>query len=337
MANDQPPSPLVLQAPNDPSPTQTFFYKRILRNNNNSTSEEEEKEENSDRRRRRRSEILFLEQYPEKEKRIINNKRVFGKSLSLPYESSSKTSQQIRLTQSLRLENKRRDSKVDTTPLKLNGIDSIKVYLQDEKLQRSSIYKTPTFVEDLERSLASAKTATNSCKNSESSVDEKVRFNHVTIYEFSIILGDNIGRSGPPVTVDWEHFNSTESIPIDSYEQCRCWGRRRTQQEMYLSPVLREAILRNNGYSRSEINKGHKAANIVRRQRRSTLRNLYFMPVHEKVEKAQRFVHNAATLGHAKRKERRFLRKHVPNYKSPSQSRRQTESDQSAACTESST
>mmetsp|Transcript_6822 Transcript_6822/g.9957 ORF Transcript_6822/g.9957 Transcript_6822/m.9957 type:complete len:353 (-) Transcript_6822:66-1124(-) len=313
--NDIPPAP---ELPKEKSPLRTFYKQVLSINRGNNCINGEEKENTQSQKV-----TLFLEQRLEQEQqqKEMNNKKEkkVPRSLSLHMSSQPKLSNtSTRHIQSMRPDNKKHEVKVD--PATFHRIDPIKMYLKEEESLRNSFYKTCTFVKDLESITSAATTistlsSTEECSTGEeSSTTTKVRFNHVTIHEHSIILGDNVGRSGPPVTIEWEAFNSTPNIPLDQYEQCRKGRRREKQAEMHMPPQMRETILRTYGYSRRELLEGRKAANQARNRRRQTLRSLHLMPLHERIENAKRGLHNAATLGHAKRSERKFLETHVPNY-----------------------
>jgi len=101
----------------------------------------------------------------------------------------------------------------------------------------------------------------------------RVRFLNVTISEHPIIVGDNPGaHEGPPVTVAWESV-SLVTIDIDQYEKDRN-GERRSLGEMKIPPRKRRSMLLDLGFTRKEINRGLKAANITRAQRRRTIAKL---------------------------------------------------------------
>ena len=136
-----------------------------------------------------------------------------------------------------------------------------------------------------------------------------VHFSSVQIREYPVLMGDNPGGvTGPPLTIDWEH-QSENDFPIDSYEKDH--PHRRSGNEMQIPSFVRATMLKDAGYSRSEIALLQKPVNIARSQRKRTnatmsLDNLMFM-----TERARRKAIDVATLGSRKRRERKLLKPFV--------------------------
>ena len=138
-----------------------------------------------------------------------------------------------------------------------------------------------------------------------------VRFHKVDIREYPVTVGDNGSvLQGPPVALGWQHL-SQRSVDLDFYEQVR-GPHRRQKREMVLSSGLRFQLLRDWGHSRTEIQAGTKVANISRKQRNETNARIKEDIKDEKREERIRKLKNLATMGTFQRKERAYLKKHVP-------------------------
>ena len=91
--------------------------------------------------------------------------------------------------------------------------------------------------------------------------DRSVRFDTVEFREYPIILCDNPSASGPPIGLGWGYDpKNTLQAQVDAYEAHRDGGEsqdaiilRRTKGELRIPPHVREGILLDAGYSRSEI------------------------------------------------------------------------------------
>ena len=150
-------------------------------------------------------------------------------------------------------------------------------------------------------------------RESASEFKPKVHFSQVHIREHPIIVGDNPSViKGVPLSIAWEHV-SAFSMSVDKYESLR-GDFRREMQAMKMEPRHRSNLLRQLGFSAREVMEGTKAANIVRGNRRSTRETLSAHRLHETAERFKRGVLNVVTLGNRKRKEREYLKKHVPSY-----------------------
>jgi hypothetical protein len=141
----------------------------------------------------------------------------------------------------------------------------------------------------------------------------KLCFSNVHIREFSRIPGINpAGRRGVPITISWDPISSID-ISIDQYE-CIRQKHRRSMKEINLSPSRRTGLLRELGFSKNEIQKAVKQANLVRSRRENTLATLEYQKMHEHMEAIKRFLLNAVSFGQKKKKKREFLMRHCPTH-----------------------
>jgi hypothetical protein len=201
-------------------------------------------------------------------------------------------------------------------------INARKIFVREARKTRMSTFATPKFNEDLRRAMAT--TSHESKRHLYSSVGtdmtddlkpvkKKVKFIDVTIREYPIIVGVNpAGSGGPPMTICWEHVSSVD-LDIDKYEEARA-GNRRKQEEMKRNQDHRKRVLRSLGFSLVEMQKGTKAANIVRNRRRRVNAELYKDSSNAKLEKVKRRLACIATLNYRNRKEKKYLSKSLPNY-----------------------
>jgi hypothetical protein len=219
-------------------------------------------------------------------------------------------------------------------------INARKIFVRETRKSRESTFATPRFNEDLRKLLDT--TACESRRISAQSdmtddlapVQKKVTFIDVTIREYPIIVGDNpAGTGGPPLTIGWKHVSSVD-LDIDKYEEARA-GNRRKQQEIQMKQDYRKQLLRSLGFSLAEMQKGTKAANIVRNRRRHVNAVLYKDASNEIAEKVVRRFVSIATLGYKKRKEKKYLRKTLPNYEEHRSSKRALKTQGSTASGES--
>jgi hypothetical protein len=132
-----------------------------------------------------------------------------------------------------------------------------------------------------------------------------VQFSTVTIRDFPRTIGDNPASSaGLSISIDWK-YEAEQTLPLDEYEERR--QPRRNGREMIMPPQVREAILREAGFSRAEIVRALRDLNVVRGQRRRTYETLHLQPFQAFTEKLSRKVLNLVTLGEFKRKQRNFI------------------------------
>lgn len=108
-----------------------------------------------------------------------------------------------------------------------------------------------------------------------SSGDKSVRFSRVVVRDYSLCLGDNPSVSrGVPISIDWD-YDKERSYEINKYE-CDRFARRRKSEELKLPSLQRIQLLKNLGYSRSELNEQAKNIERVRQKRFSTRRKVEF-------------------------------------------------------------
>jgi hypothetical protein len=82
--------------------------------------------------------------------------------------------------------------------------------------------------------------------------DRKLSFGSVQVHSHAVQLGDNPSiSSGPPLTISWKSY-ATDETSLDEYELYKPLPREK--QEMVLPRHVREAWLRQAGYSRGEVN-----------------------------------------------------------------------------------
>lgn len=103
-------------------------------------------------------------------------------------------------------------------------------------------------------------------------VGRNVSFSNLEIREYSMTLGDHpSARSGPPMSLDWEYTPKSEIVALDAYERAR--QPRRGRKRLRMSLLDRENILvKQKGFSYSEIKDAWAEALEVRKQRLETIR-----------------------------------------------------------------
>jgi hypothetical protein len=79
----------------------------------------------------------------------------------------------------------------------------------------------------------------------------QVTWSTVEINSHEVILGDHPSVSnGPPFTIEWKAFESVK-LTVTEYEECN--PRHRSSEAMLIPKAVRENWLRNQGYSRREL------------------------------------------------------------------------------------
>ena len=99
-----------------------------------------------------------------------------------------------------------------------------------------------------------------------------VRFSTVEIREYGIVLGDHPGRSlsptnGPSISLSWS-YNRLQPFSIIAYEQAKSTDQVHTINNKALSSFEREDMLKEYGFSRSEMEESVKSKNLIKDQRR---------------------------------------------------------------------
>ena len=145
---------------------------------------------------------------------------------------------------------------------------------------------------ELDRSTTSVSSnIRSSIKSTDSSNDNKqlkrnVSFASLEIRSYNVTLGDAPTSHGPPVSLDWDYDPKPEVIPLDSYEEHR---ERRSRHEMLMPASHRKYLLmREAGFSRSEIQRAVEDARQIVKGRERTRKNLCLMPVEEAWEGTKR-------------------------------------------------
>ena len=121
--------------------------------------------------------------------------------------------------------------------------------------------------------------SSSTCSSSMLSPDTKkaqrrrssVQFGSLTIRNYEVQLGDNPSCSnGAPVSIGWR-YNELNPICIEKYEE---WmkDKRRSRSEFHLPRSHRESILREYGYSRSQMTEATKEVAKIKKQRRASLK-----------------------------------------------------------------
>jgi hypothetical protein len=125
-------------------------------------------------------------------------------------------------------------------------------------------------------SVSSDDSTTSSINNSPSSRKMKrvTSFSKIEIREYNITLGDNPGgRSGPPVSLDWKYDKNSQVVDVDLYEESR--PPRRSRIEMHMGGSVRMfRLMREQGFSMTDMKKAAKSAAEVRKQRDKTVKRV---------------------------------------------------------------
>ena len=98
-----------------------------------------------------------------------------------------------------------------------------------------------------------------------------VQFGSLTIRNYEVQLGDHPSCSnGAPVSIGWR-YNELNPICIEKYE---AWmkDKRRSRSEFHLPRTHRESILKEYGYSRSQMTEATKQVAKIKKQRRASLK-----------------------------------------------------------------
>lgn len=96
----------------------------------------------------------------------------------------------------------------------------------------------------------------------------KIGFSSVNIRSYGMTLGDNPSVTlGPPLTIEWEHFDSI-TIPVADYELKR--RTIRTRQSYKIPFILRERILLMAGFGKSELHQADMEIAEIKKERMSS-------------------------------------------------------------------
>mmetsp|Transcript_9017 Transcript_9017/g.13336 ORF Transcript_9017/g.13336 Transcript_9017/m.13336 type:complete len:173 (+) Transcript_9017:288-806(+) len=119
---------------------------------------------------------------------------------------------------------------------------------------------------------------------------EHVGFKMLFIKEFLPAIGDNpCVRNGPPIGLDWKTVRDDEIVlPIEDYEKSR--APRRSGSNLVLPRKVREKILMDQGYARSDFAKAVRSVLKAKKQRVQTINNLNMAEYEEKFEAVIKFL-----------------------------------------------
>ena len=99
----------------------------------------------------------------------------------------------------------------------------------------------------------------------------QVTWSTVEINSHAVILGDHPSVSnGPPFTIEWKAFESVK-LTVAEYEECN--PHHRSSEAMLLPKVVRETWLRNQGYSRRELEISTQDMNKIKELRKSSAKD----------------------------------------------------------------
>lgn len=140
----------------------------------------------------------------------------------------------------------------------------------------------------------------------------RISFSHIQIREYPIIVGDNPSiMTGTPVTIDWEPVEEA-TFDFQDYEDTRAHPPR-SMVELRMPAKHRDTILKNQGFSLADRNRGRKMANLVKNRRKRTDETVHLAKVLETLEEWKRATKNATWGRRTKQKERQLLKP----YKAP--------------------
>ncbi len=134
-----------------------------------------------------------------------------------------------------------------------------------------------------------------------------VSFSSIEIRSYAITLGVAPTSSGPPISLDWKYNPAeTRECTVDAYESDRSASshqvdddapptsrQRRARHELWMTPIDRQYLLmREWGYSRTEIDRAMKEARRVSQRRAKTAKmtKLGLEPLEEVLERARKRV-----------------------------------------------
>ena len=140
-----------------------------------------------------------------------------------------------------------------------------------------------------------------------------VSFSTIEIKEYPIIAGDNPAVTmGAPITIDWIPF-SDEKCTVDDYEERRPYPR--SMVELRMLSTYRMQLLRSLGFTREEVRKSIKAANITRNHRKRTNEITALSRVQENLEIMTRAMLNVTIRRRAKKREKLIMNSYLLNKK----------------------
>eukprot|EP00592_Proboscia_alata_P004448 CAMPEP_0194377292 /NCGR_PEP_ID=MMETSP0174-20130528/30211_1 /TAXON_ID=216777 /ORGANISM="Proboscia alata, Strain PI-D3" /LENGTH=179 /DNA_ID=CAMNT_0039158545 /DNA_START=36 /DNA_END=575 /DNA_ORIENTATION=- len=110
-----------------------------------------------------------------------------------------------------------------------------------------------------------------------------VEFNKLEIREYARVLGDNPAcSSGPPVSLGWEHSPEDIEVSIDEYEKRNPY--KRLPKELLLPRTTREQMLRDGGFTRSDVVRATKCATLLKKSRKKSNSRIGTDRMEERIE-----------------------------------------------------
>lgn len=144
----------------------------------------------------------------------------------------------------------------------------------------------------------------------EKKIGASVSFSTIEIKEYSIIAGDNPAVTiGAPITIDWIPF-SDKKCTVDDYEERR--PSPRSMVELRMPATYRMQLLRSLGFTREEVLKCIKAANITRNHRSRTNETMALARTQETFELMTRAMLNVTIRRTAKKREKLIMNSYLP-------------------------
>ena len=154
------------------------------------------------------------------------------------------------------------------------------------KLLKSCL-KVPTQRESLARMDSGVKTVRVHSPELHPVSENIVRFESVEFRQYVRVLSDNPSTSsGPPIGLGWEFIpEDTIKMDVDLYERgCEDLRLRRSRDELVIPRHLRETMLREAGYSRSDIVNAIRGVKKDKVRRNVSFHNQKYEPIVERVE-----------------------------------------------------
>lgn len=125
----------------------------------------------------------------------------------------------------------------------------------------------------------------------------RVQFKHVTIREYTQVIGDNPSCSiGAPVSLGWDYIMMIDKYNLNDYEDYR-FGSRRTRPQMLMPLRVRVERLMDFGFSHEMIEQASRDVEVIRMQRYQTsMEQRYRTHTQEVLEQACKSLSNVVRL-----------------------------------------
>lgn len=122
--------------------------------------------------------------------------------------------------------------------------------------------------------------------SAENKLKRNVSFASLEIRSYNVTLGDAATSNGPPVSLDWQYDPQSQVIEIDTYENHKT---PRSRQELVMPASHRKYLLmREAGFTRSEIQRAMDEAKMTAKRRERTKKTLHLQPLEEALEGTKR-------------------------------------------------